>query len=261
MPKARITNPAGRPRGSESDLAASISAGAVARPGGTVTGTPRRWLPLEGAVLLAGSLIAYSATRQPWWLVPLAILLPDLLMAGYLRSTRLGAQSCNIAHSTLLPATLVGLGRWPGQPLIAASGLIWLAHVGFDRLLGYGLKYGDHFQHTPLDHLGRSGDHWPPHLGPLPAGQRKEAHMNGGNGSKTLVRRREGRMLAGVCAGLADYFGIDVTLVRVIAAVLFIMGGVGVLAYLVAWVITPEEGEKTAIAENIVGKNQDASPG
>jgi len=82
-----------RTRGAaEPDITGGTPAGAAARPDGTVTGTPRRWLRLEGAVLLAGSLIAYSATGQPWWLVLLAILVPDLLMAGYLGGNRLGAR-------------------------------------------------------------------------------------------------------------------------------------------------------------------------
>jgi hypothetical protein len=66
------------------------------RTSGTVTGVPRRWLRLEAAVLLSGSLIAYPATGQPWWLVPAAILVPDLLAAGYLGGTRLGAQLYNV---------------------------------------------------------------------------------------------------------------------------------------------------------------------
>ena len=68
--------------------------------------------------------------------------------------------------------------------------------------------------------------------------------MNGGNRAKVLVRSRTGRMLAGVCAGAVGYFGLDVTLVRVIvAAVCVLTGGAGVLAYLAAWVIIPGEGE------------------
>ena len=86
--------------------------------------------------------------------------------------------------------------------------------------------------------------------------------MNGSNGTKVLVRDRKGRMVAGVCSGFADYLGLDVTLVRVIVAVVSVItGGAGVLAYLVAWVIIPEEGEKTSIAESIVGKNQNARSG
>jgi hypothetical protein len=124
--------------------------------GGTITGQPRRLLRLEAAVLLAGSLIAYSATRQHWWLVPLTILLPDLLMVGYLAGTRLGARLYNLAHSTPLPAAVVGLACWQGKPLLLALGLVWLAHIGADRLMGYGLKYDDHFQHT---HLGQPRGH------------------------------------------------------------------------------------------------------
>ena len=83
--------------------------------------------------------------------------------------------------------------------------------------------------------------------------------MNGEDGTKTLVRPREGRMVAGVCAGLAEYFGLDVTLVRLIVAVVAVItGGVGALAYLVAWVIIPGEGEKTSIAANALGKKQNA---
>jgi hypothetical protein len=123
--------------------------------GDTVTGAPRRWLRVEASVLLAGSLVAYSTTREPWWLVPLVVLLPDLAMLGYLGASRLGAHIYNVVHATPVPALLVGLGWWQNRPLVAALGLVWLAHVGMDRLLGYGLKYGDDFQHTHLGHLGR----------------------------------------------------------------------------------------------------------
>ncbi len=83
--------------------------------------------------------------------------------------------------------------------------------------------------------------------------------MSNGNGTKVLARSRKDRVLAGVCAGVADYFGLDATLVRVIVAVVSVItGGAGVLAYLAAWVIIPEEGEKTSIAQNIVGKKQNA---
>ncbi len=86
--------------------------------------------------------------------------------------------------------------------------------------------------------------------------------MRDGNGTKVLMRRRDGRMLAGVCAGVADYFGLDVTLVRVIWAVVSVItGGAGVLAYLVAWIIIPDEGQKSSIAENMVGKKQDSYSG
>jgi len=83
--------------------------------------------------------------------------------------------------------------------------------------------------------------------------------MNGANGTKILVRSRKDRMVAGICAGIADYYGLDVTLVRVIVAVVsLITGGTGVLAYLAAWMIIPGEGEKASLAQDILGKKQDA---
>jgi phage shock protein PspC (stress-responsive transcriptional regulator) len=58
-------------------------------------------------------------------------------------------------------------------------------------------------------------------------------------------------MIAGVCAGLADYLGADVTLIRVIvAAIAIVTGGAGILAYLVAWAIIPDESQKTPVAED-----------
>jgi len=83
--------------------------------------------------------------------------------------------------------------------------------------------------------------------------------MNGGNGTKILVRSQKGRMVAGVCAGIADYYALDVTLIRVIVAVVSVFtGGAGALAYLAAWVIIPGEGEKASIAQDILGKRQNA---
>ncbi|MDQ2874852.1 MAG: PspC domain-containing protein [Actinomycetota bacterium] len=83
--------------------------------------------------------------------------------------------------------------------------------------------------------------------------------MNEQNGRKTLVRSTNGRMAAGVCAGVADYFSIDVALVRVIVAVASVLtGGTGILAYLAAWVIIPAEGQKGSVAENIISKSQHA---
>ena len=83
--------------------------------------------------------------------------------------------------------------------------------------------------------------------------------MNGTNGTKILVRSRNGRMVAGICAGIADYSGLDVTLVRLMVAVVSVItGGTGVLAYLAAWMIIPGEGEKTSIAQDIIGKKQNA---
>jgi phage shock protein C len=78
--------------------------------------------------------------------------------------------------------------------------------------------------------------------------------MTDSNGSegKRLLRLRNGRMVAGVCAGLAAYFKVDVNLVRLGFGVFTVFYGIGVLAYLIAWVILPEEGEDNSILESFV---------
>jgi phage shock protein C len=84
--------------------------------------------------------------------------------------------------------------------------------------------------------------------------------MESGIGTKTLVRSLDGRMVAGICAGAAEYFGWDVTLVRVIVAVITVVtGGMGLLAYLVAWAIIPEDGQQTSIAADLMSGKPGAS--
>jgi phage shock protein C len=71
---------------------------------------------------------------------------------------------------------------------------------------------------------------------------------------KRLYRAREGRVIAGVCAGLAAYLGVDPTLVRLAVAVVAVIGGIGVLLYLIAWIVIPEEDGDGSIAETFVNR-------
>jgi phage shock protein PspC (stress-responsive transcriptional regulator) len=82
--------------------------------------------------------------------------------------------------------------------------------------------------------------------------------MSDGNGSKTLYRTYDGRIIAGVCSGMGEYFGVDANVIRVILFVLTLFTGVvpGILVYLGAWVVIPEVGEKTSIAENLLNKTK-----
>jgi phage shock protein PspC (stress-responsive transcriptional regulator) len=81
--------------------------------------------------------------------------------------------------------------------------------------------------------------------------------MNGANGQKQLIRPKDGRMIAGVCAGLGQFFGIDANLVRILFAVLtLVSAGAAALVYLLAWVVVPEEGEGGSIAENYLNKKK-----
>jgi phage shock protein C len=79
-------------------------------------------------------------------------------------------------------------------------------------------------------------------------------HMTENNGSegKRLFRLRDGRMAAGVCAGLAAYFKVDVNLVRLGFGVLTVFYGLGILIYLIAWAVLPEEGADDSILESFV---------
>jgi phage shock protein C len=99
---------------------------------------------------------------------------------------------------------------------------------------------------------GGSGDWAGPGSG---SGQPGGSGGWGGFGSKRLERKLQGRWLAGVCAGLADYLGVDANLIRVIVAVLVLFGGFGALVYVMAWALVPEEGESASIAEKIINKN------
>ena len=77
---------------------------------------------------------------------------------------------------------------------------------------------------------------------------------NGSSGGKRLLRIRQGRIVAGVCAGLGAYLGVDVNLVRLAFGVFTVFYGLGILLYLIAWLILPEEGEDGSIVESIASK-------
>jgi hypothetical protein len=77
-------------------------------------------------------------------------------MLAYLIGPQAGAAGYNLAHTYVLAMALTLAGFFGGMPVSAAGGLIWIAHIGFDRALGYGLKYPTGFGNT---HLGRVGKH------------------------------------------------------------------------------------------------------
>jgi hypothetical protein len=105
---------------------------------------------LEGAVALTVLVLAYRATGASWWLFAALFFVPDLSMLGYLANRRIGAAIYNIGHSYVSPAVLALAGVVFGTSAPWLIGLIWGAHIGFDRLMGYGLKYSRGFQATHL---------------------------------------------------------------------------------------------------------------
>ena len=123
-------------------------------PTGAVTGGLRTLLRLEGLALLGGMTLLYGVWGGPWWMFLVLFLAPDLSFAAYLGGPRWGAIVYNAAHSTLGPVALMVAGFGLAAPLLQSLATIWLAHIGFDRALGYGLKYPAGFGFT---HLGRIG--------------------------------------------------------------------------------------------------------
>jgi hypothetical protein len=120
---------------------------------GAVTGGPKALLRIEGATLFAASIAVFALQSQQWWLYPALLLVPDIFMLGYLRDTKLGAFFYNLGHSYPAAALVTVLGFSLGSPLTVAIGAIWFGHIGWDRMFGYGLKYGTSFKHTHLGDL------------------------------------------------------------------------------------------------------------
>jgi Domain of unknown function (DUF4260) len=121
---------------------------------GAVTGGVKTVLRLEGLALFAGMVALYGTWEGSWWVFGGLFLAPDLSFLAYLGGPRFGALVYNGAHSYLVPVPLMTLGFALEDTLILSVAMIWLAHIGFDRALGYGLKYGTGFGFT---HLGRIG--------------------------------------------------------------------------------------------------------
>lgn len=114
---------------------------------------PRRLLHLEGLALLVASLVLYFHLGFGWLLLVVLFLAPDLSAVGYLGGPRLGALTYDLVHTSAVPAALGVVGVLWNSDLALQIALIWLAHIGLDRLLGYGLKYPTGFKDTHLQRV------------------------------------------------------------------------------------------------------------
>ena len=122
---------------------------------GAATGGVRLLLRLEGLTLFIGMTALYAAWGGSWLIYLLLFFVPDLSFLAYLSDARFGAVVYNTAHSYMAPMTLMTLGFGFASPLTLSIALIWLAHIGIDRALGYGLKYSAGFGFTHLGRIGR----------------------------------------------------------------------------------------------------------
>ncbi|MDL9999901.1 DUF4260 domain-containing protein [Variovorax sp. J22P240] len=150
-------------RGRAGRLGAALRGGPLEGEAGALVGAASggvRWvLRVEGLVVLVAAVVAYAQLGAGWGAFAMLFLLPDLSFLGYLAGPRVGAAAYNTAHSYIGPVAMLVIASLGDAPVAMAAGLIWCAHIGFDRALGYGLKYATGFANT---HLGRIGpvDPW-----------------------------------------------------------------------------------------------------
>jgi hypothetical protein len=114
---------------------------------------PRILLRLEGVAVAVSAIALYFHADHPWWLLVALVLAPDLSMVGYLAGSTIGAAAYDAAHTYSLPVALAAVGLIVGAEPAVQLGLIWLAHIGVDRAIGYGLKYSTGFKDTHLQRV------------------------------------------------------------------------------------------------------------
>jgi hypothetical protein len=126
-----------------------------------VSGVPRILLRAEGATLMLVAVFLYARLGEAWWLFAVLFLAPDLSFLGYLGGARTGAIVYNAAHTLIGPVVLAGTGLLLSDRILVPLALVWIAHIGFDRLVGYGLKYAAGFGFTHLGQVGRASNDVP----------------------------------------------------------------------------------------------------
>ena len=114
---------------------------------------PVALLRAEGVALLALSVLLYRVNGGSWLLFGVLLLAPDLSMLGYLAGPKVGAAIYNAFHTYAMPAVVGALGMIFASPVAMAVALIWFAHIGVDRTVGYGLKYPTSFKDTHLQRV------------------------------------------------------------------------------------------------------------
>jgi len=122
-----------------------------------VSGAPRTLLRVEGLVVLVAAIAAYRMVSGSWLLFGALFLVPDVGALGYLAGPSAGARAYNAVHTYLAPGLLAGAMGLGLVPVYWQVPLVWIGHIGFDRALGYGLKYPTSFRDTHLGQLGRTG--------------------------------------------------------------------------------------------------------
>ncbi|MFD1361798.1 DUF4260 domain-containing protein [Lentibacillus salinarum] len=110
-------------------------------------------LHIEGLMVLLLTLYLYAYFEFSWLLFFVLLLAPDISMLGYLISNKAGALIYNIFHTYSMAIAVVLYGLLFVNAIVLAIGLIWTAHIGMDRIIGYGLKYLSGFKENHLNRI------------------------------------------------------------------------------------------------------------
>jgi uncharacterized protein DUF4260 len=114
---------------------------------------PRFLLHAEGLAVAVAAVTLYFHEGYEWWLLLVLVLAPDLAMIGYAAGPRVGAAAYDLVHAYVLPVLLAATGViWDSEAALKLA-LIWMAHIGIDRAVGYGLKYPSGFKDTHLQRV------------------------------------------------------------------------------------------------------------
>lgn len=116
---------------------------------------PLPFLRLEGLIFLLVAIAEYSTFPYSWIWFFIFILFPDVFMFGYLYGSRIGAFVYNVGHTYTLPFLIVFVCWIMKYPFGYVIAMVWIGHIGMDRMFGFGLKYADGFRHTHLGMIGR----------------------------------------------------------------------------------------------------------
>ena len=109
---------------------------------------PKIFLILENLTIFIAALLGYYLIQGKWWLFFLLLLSPDIFMLGYPINPKIGSIVYNIGHVYVWGIVLIAMGVFLEANLARELGLIWVAHIGMDRVMGYGLKYPGNFKDT-----------------------------------------------------------------------------------------------------------------
>jgi hypothetical protein len=118
-----------------------------------VPSMPGVLLRVEGVAVLISAITLYASQQGSWIAFVLLLLAPDLSAIGYLVNPRVGSVAYNAVHTYVLPGLLAALSILASFPAGIQIALIWFAHIGMDRALGFGLKYATAFKDTHLQRV------------------------------------------------------------------------------------------------------------